>query len=98
MQCARAWRAVRPLRAGWNQTRSYAPAARLDLSGIYPPIATPFTTTEDVDYQKLEDNLRKYAKMPLKGQARGARHHPEPQVPKVDLVKVKHICEHQGHF
>ncbi|XP_019718010.1 4-hydroxy-2-oxoglutarate aldolase, mitochondrial [Hippocampus comes] len=40
---------------------------RLDLSGVYPPIATPFTEREDVDYDKLEHNLRKYAEIPFKG-------------------------------
>ncbi|XP_061626626.1 4-hydroxy-2-oxoglutarate aldolase, mitochondrial [Phyllopteryx taeniolatus] len=40
---------------------------RLDLSGVYPPIVTPFTEREDVDYDKLEHNLHKYAKIPFKG-------------------------------
>ncbi|XP_077575350.1 4-hydroxy-2-oxoglutarate aldolase, mitochondrial [Stigmatopora nigra] len=40
---------------------------RLDLSGVYPPIATPFTEREDVDYDKLEHNLQKYAQIPFKG-------------------------------
>lgn len=39
----------------------------MDLSGIYPPIATPFTTKEEVDYPRLEENLQKYAKIPFKG-------------------------------
>lgn len=40
---------------------------RLDISGIYPPIATPFTHSEDVDYQRLNDNLKKYANIPFRG-------------------------------
>ncbi|XP_061686280.1 4-hydroxy-2-oxoglutarate aldolase, mitochondrial [Syngnathoides biaculeatus] len=40
---------------------------RLDLSGVYPPIVTPFNEREDVDYDKLEHNLHKYAKIPFKG-------------------------------
>ncbi|XP_044046270.1 4-hydroxy-2-oxoglutarate aldolase, mitochondrial isoform X2 [Siniperca chuatsi] len=72
MLCVRAWRALSPLRRGghlsaWTRTQSYTAAARLDLSGIYPPIATPFTAKEDVDYQKLAENLQKYAKIPFKG-------------------------------
>ena len=56
--------------SAWKRTQSHtAAAARLDLGGIYPPIATPFTAKEDVDYQKLEGNLQKYAKIPFKGQA-----------------------------
>lgn len=73
MLCARAWRSLSPLfrkahLPAWKQTQSYTAAARLDLSGIYPPIATPFTAKEEVDYQKLEENLQKYAKIPFKGQ------------------------------
>uniref|UniRef100_A0A3Q2VS12 4-hydroxy-2-oxoglutarate aldolase, mitochondrial n=1 Tax=Haplochromis burtoni TaxID=8153 RepID=A0A3Q2VS12_HAPBU len=72
MQCVRAWRSLNYLcRVGhhraWKRTQSHTAAARLDLSGIYPPIATPFTAKEDVDYQKLEENLQKYAKIPFKG-------------------------------
>ncbi|KAL1250997.1 hypothetical protein QQF64_018793 [Cirrhinus molitorella] len=37
------------------------------ISGIYPPIATPFTQSEDVDYQRLDDNLKKYGKLPFRG-------------------------------
>lgn len=54
--------------AAWEQTQSYTAAAGLDISGVYPPIATPFTASEDVDYQKLEENLQKYAKIPFRGQ------------------------------
>ncbi|XP_030586099.1 4-hydroxy-2-oxoglutarate aldolase, mitochondrial [Archocentrus centrarchus] len=72
MQCARVWRGLNSLcRVGhhraWKRTQSHTAAARLDLSGIYPPIATPFTAKEDVDYEKLEENLQKYAKIPFKG-------------------------------
>ncbi|XP_034999271.1 4-hydroxy-2-oxoglutarate aldolase, mitochondrial isoform X2 [Hippoglossus stenolepis] len=72
MLCARMWRRPVPLLCGgaWRQTRSHvaaAAAARLDLSGIYPPIATPFTAGEDVDHRGLEGNLQKYARIPFKG-------------------------------
>ncbi|XP_072239735.1 4-hydroxy-2-oxoglutarate aldolase, mitochondrial [Leuresthes tenuis] len=72
MLCVRTWRGLTSLcRAvhlrSWKRTQSHAAAARLDLSGIYPPIATPFTAKEDVDYEKLEENLQKYAKIPFKG-------------------------------
>lgn len=52
----------------WKQTRNHAAAARVDLRGIYPPIATPFTPQEDVDFQKLEENLQEYAKIPFRGE------------------------------
>ncbi|XP_040002203.1 4-hydroxy-2-oxoglutarate aldolase, mitochondrial [Xiphias gladius] len=72
MLCARIWRGLSPLcgggrRAAWKGTRSHTAAAGLDLSGVYPPIATPFTAEEDVDYRGLEENLQKYAKIPFKG-------------------------------
>ncbi|XP_013889854.1 4-hydroxy-2-oxoglutarate aldolase, mitochondrial [Austrofundulus limnaeus] len=73
MQCARAWRPLSPLlstriyQTAWNRSQSSPAAGRLNLSGIYPPIATPFTTKEDVDYQKLKENLQKYARIPFKG-------------------------------
>ncbi|XP_061840278.1 4-hydroxy-2-oxoglutarate aldolase, mitochondrial [Nerophis lumbriciformis] len=52
----------------WSRrNHGVAASARLDLSGIYPPIATPFTAQEDVDYDKLDQNLLKYAKIPFKG-------------------------------
>uniref|UniRef100_H2SPI9 4-hydroxy-2-oxoglutarate aldolase, mitochondrial n=2 Tax=Takifugu rubripes TaxID=31033 RepID=H2SPI9_TAKRU len=72
MLLSRSWRAVSVLLSeglspAWKQTRNHAAAARLDLRGIYPPIATPFTPQEDVDFQKLEENLQKYAKIPFRG-------------------------------
>lgn len=73
MLLARSLRAVSPLiRGGSPAARSLSAAAaprRLDLSGIYPPIATPFTAAEDVDHGKLAENLKKYAEIPFRGQA-----------------------------
>lgn len=64
----RLWRAaLRLRRAVAPRSRSTAAASSLDLSGIYPPIATPFTATEDVDYGGLEGNLRKYEQIPFRG-------------------------------
>ncbi|XP_061492270.1 4-hydroxy-2-oxoglutarate aldolase, mitochondrial [Rhineura floridana] len=40
---------------------------RLDLRGIYPPLATPFTLQGEVDYIRLEENLRLYAGIPFRG-------------------------------
>ncbi|KAM4750286.1 4-hydroxy-2-oxoglutarate aldolase, mitochondrial isoform 2-T3 [Anableps anableps] len=71
MHCVRVWTRVSSLcgaaYGAWRRSLSHMAAARLDLSGIYPPVATPFTAKEDVDYQKLEENLQKYAKIPFKG-------------------------------
>lgn len=73
MLCVPVRRGLGPLcRAGplsaWTRPQSRSAARGPDLSGIYPPIATPFTPGEDVDYRKLEENLRKYAEIPFRGQ------------------------------
>ncbi|CAN0178191.1 unnamed protein product [Bubo scandiacus] len=39
----------------------------LDLGGIFPPLATPFSPTQEVDYAQLEGNLRRYANVPFRG-------------------------------
>lgn len=41
--------------------------ADLDLSGVYPPIPTPFKENEDVDYDKLRSNLEIWKKIPFAG-------------------------------
>ncbi|KAM8924826.1 4-hydroxy-2-oxoglutarate aldolase, mitochondrial [Pelodytes ibericus] len=46
-------------------TLSAAPA--LDLRGIYPPITTPFTGKEELDYDRLDENLQTYAALPFRG-------------------------------
>nr|XP_028586394.1 4-hydroxy-2-oxoglutarate aldolase, mitochondrial isoform X1 [Podarcis muralis] len=43
------------------------PSRRLDLRGIYPPLATPFTSQGEVDYSRLEENLRLYSGIPFRG-------------------------------
>nr|XP_024001128.1 4-hydroxy-2-oxoglutarate aldolase, mitochondrial [Salvelinus alpinus] len=50
-----------------SRPQSAAAGQRVDIGGIYPPIATPFTQKEDVDYYKLDENLQKYANIPFKG-------------------------------
>ncbi|KFP71011.1 hypothetical protein N310_05022, partial [Acanthisitta chloris] len=39
----------------------------LDLRGIFPPLATPFSPTQEVDYAQLEGNLCQYASIPFRG-------------------------------
>ncbi|KAM6130663.1 LOW QUALITY PROTEIN: 4-hydroxy-2-oxoglutarate aldolase, mitochondrial [Phoenicopterus ruber ruber] len=43
------------------------PGHTLDLRGIFPPLATPFSPTQEVDYAQLEGNLRRYASIPFRG-------------------------------
>ncbi|NWS71600.1 HOGA1 protein, partial [Crotophaga sulcirostris] len=40
---------------------------KLDLRGIFPPLATPFSPTREVDYAQLEGNLHRYASIPFRG-------------------------------
>ncbi|KAK2530547.1 Hoga1 [Columba guinea] len=39
----------------------------LDLRGIFPPLTTPFSSTREVDYARLEGNLHHYASIPFRG-------------------------------
>ncbi|KFP51165.1 hypothetical protein N323_05779, partial [Cathartes aura] len=39
----------------------------LNLGGIFPPLATPFSPTQEVDYARLEGNLCRYASIPFRG-------------------------------
>uniref|UniRef100_A0A8C3KLX2 4-hydroxy-2-oxoglutarate aldolase, mitochondrial n=1 Tax=Calidris pygmaea TaxID=425635 RepID=A0A8C3KLX2_9CHAR len=43
------------------------PGYSLNLGGIFPPLATPFSPTQEVDYAQLEGNLRRYASIPFRG-------------------------------
>uniref|UniRef100_A0A8C5UV87 Phosphatidylinositol 4-kinase type 2 n=1 Tax=Microcebus murinus TaxID=30608 RepID=A0A8C5UV87_MICMU len=44
---------------------------KVDISGIYPPLTTPFTATAEVDYGKLEENLHKLGTLPFRGAVGG---------------------------
>jgi 4-hydroxy-2-oxoglutarate aldolase len=39
----------------------------MDLSGIYPPITTPFNADESIAFDRLESNLEKWLVQPLEG-------------------------------
>ncbi|NXK95049.1 HOGA1 protein, partial [Formicarius rufipectus] len=43
------------------------PEPSVDLRGIFPPLATPFSPTQEVDYAQLEGNLSRYASIPFRG-------------------------------
>ncbi|XP_064631117.1 4-hydroxy-2-oxoglutarate aldolase, mitochondrial-like [Lineus longissimus] len=47
--------------------RAMSTAKSLDISGIYPPIVTPFDSNEDISWEKLEFNLKKLQQHPLRG-------------------------------
>ncbi|NWX44574.1 HOGA1 protein, partial [Steatornis caripensis] len=58
-------------RAAFGQCRGLStppgPGHTLDLGGIFPPLVTPFSPTQEVDYAHLEGNLRRYASIPFRG-------------------------------
>ena len=39
----------------------------LNISGVYPPIATPFDGNENISWEKLEQNINKWNKFDLRG-------------------------------
>ncbi|XP_074883049.1 4-hydroxy-2-oxoglutarate aldolase, mitochondrial [Buteo buteo] len=43
------------------------PVHTLNLRGIFPPLTTPFSATQEVDYAQLEGNLCRYASIPFRG-------------------------------
>ncbi|XP_070326075.1 4-hydroxy-2-oxoglutarate aldolase, mitochondrial isoform X2 [Odocoileus virginianus] len=71
MLVPRVWSSVRPgvskvlsrTLGGWPSGEG----RRMDLSGIYPPVTTPFTATAEVDYGKLQENLHKLGTFPFRG-------------------------------
>lgn len=54
----------------WQSKSSRNRSTGLDISGIYPPIATPFNRKEDIHFEKLKDNVDKWNKIPFKGNIR----------------------------
>ena len=42
-------------------------SSSIDLSGIFPPIVTPFEDDEEVSYAKLTENFSKWNDIPFKG-------------------------------
>ncbi|XP_043331808.1 4-hydroxy-2-oxoglutarate aldolase, mitochondrial isoform X3 [Cervus elaphus] len=71
MLVPRVWSSVRPgLSKFLSRTLGGWPSGegrRMDLSGIYPPVTTPFTATAEVDYGKLQENLHKLGTFPFRG-------------------------------
>lgn len=57
-------------RLSLRNVRTMSSANRLDLSGVMPPIATPFDKDENVRYDLLEENLNKWNKIPFRGECR----------------------------
>ncbi|XP_070539639.1 4-hydroxy-2-oxoglutarate aldolase, mitochondrial-like [Ptychodera flava] len=49
------------------QLRMASSSSSLDLSGIMPPIPTPFDKDENVSYKHLEENLQRWNEIPFRG-------------------------------
>ncbi|CAN7988834.1 unnamed protein product [Ixodes hexagonus] len=47
--------------------RASSSAKCLNISGIYPPITTPFDGSGAVAYHKLQDNLKRWSDIPFRG-------------------------------
>lgn len=51
-----------------NAVRRASQGKCLDISGIYPPITTPFDASSGlVSYEKLEQNLKRWSSLPFRG-------------------------------
>ncbi|XP_045190999.2 4-hydroxy-2-oxoglutarate aldolase, mitochondrial-like [Mercenaria mercenaria] len=59
------------LSSRFTSARSSSSAAagkmQVDLSGIYPPIVTPFNADETIAYDKLQQNMERWNKIPFRG-------------------------------
>ena len=42
-------------------------SSSVNLSGIFPPIVTPFQDNEDISYDKLTENFNKWKDVPFRG-------------------------------
>lgn len=70
------------------------PEPSLHLGGIFPPLTTPFSPTQEVDYAQLEGNLRRYASVPFRG-----KHCPlsfSLQAPVRSLPATEAVQQHAG--
>lgn len=66
-------------------------SSSINLSGIYPPICTPFNTDESVAWDKLEENINRWNKEDLKGylvQGSNGEYCYLDQEERVEMIKV----------
>lgn len=48
-------------------SKQYSNYQKFDLSGVYPPITTPFHENEDIAYDQLQKNVKKWNAVPFRG-------------------------------
>jgi 4-hydroxy-2-oxoglutarate aldolase len=64
-----------------------------DLSGIYPPITTPFTGDErQVDYNRLESNLERWKAQPLNGVVMPGSNSEAVHLTRAERVQIWQVC------
>lgn len=52
----------------WEKFQSFSQRQlHIDLRGVFPPIATPFDSNENVSYEHLKSNVAKWQTVPFKG-------------------------------
>jgi len=65
----------------------------LDLSGIYPPITTPFTDDErQVAYDRLESNLERWKAQPLNGVVMPGSNSEAVHLTRAERVQIWQVC------
>jgi len=64
----------------------------LDLSGIYPPIITPFNEDERVAFDKLELNLEKWLALPLDGVVMPGSNSEAVFLTKEERIAIWQVC------
>jgi 4-hydroxy-2-oxoglutarate aldolase len=64
----------------------------MDISGIYPPIPTPFNIDESVAYDRLEDNLRRWISLPLNGVVMPGSNSEVVYLTKEERVSIWELC------
>ena len=65
----------------------------LDLSGIYPPITTPFTGDErQVAYDRLESNLERWKAQPLNGVVMPGSNSEAVHLTRAERVQIWQVC------
>jgi 4-hydroxy-2-oxoglutarate aldolase len=64
-----------------------------DLSGIYPPIATPFTDDQrQVAYDRLESNLERWKAQPLNGVVMPGSNSEAVYLTRAERVQIWQVC------
>ena len=64
----------------------------LNLSGIYPPITTPFNDDESLALNKLEDNLHQWARQPIAGVIMPGSNSESPYLSREEKIAIWQTC------